>query len=115
LLYEANTICKNFIFGSNFPNATFHEKNWPSTLRRKKTILKEGEDEQNYCVNVNNLLCKVESQSSCPFPVSGQPELPELIEIFEAVSIMEKDGGQFSTSFETREREQERDIAEKEL
>merc|ERR1719239_567099 len=36
--------------------------------------------------------------------LSGQPELPELIEIFEAVSIMEKDGGQFSTSSETRER-----------
>ena len=58
---------------------------------------------------MNNLLCKVESQSSCPFPVSGQPELPELIEIFEAVAIMEKDGGQF---FETRV-EQERDIAER--
>ena len=84
--------------------SNFLRKKHAFNIETKKTTLKEGEDEQNYCVNVNNLLCKVESQSSCPFPVSGQPELPELIEIFEAVSIMEKDGGQFSTSFETRER-----------
>ena len=94
---------KTSYLGLAFPMQPFTKETGLQHWDEKNT-LKEGEDEQNYCVNVNNLLCKVESQSSCPFPVSGQPELPELIEIFEAVAIMEKDGGQFSTSFETRER-----------